>query len=97
MSGELSGFEEKFQLLLRRMRLLKDERQRLRQRLEEREAKIEEQQERLERLEEKIKVLRMTSAPEDGYGADKEFRKEAQATINFYIKEIDNCIALLNQ
>lgn len=93
----VSDIEEKFQLLLKRLRLLHNEKQKLEHKVIELESEIGSQKALLEGMEEKMDVLRMTSSPGDNEGNEHEFRKEIRTTINSYIQEIDNCIALLNE
>ncbi len=72
------------------------EKQKLTQKVLESQEIIARQQALLEELEEKVKMLKMTSSPGET-PADGSFRKEMRTTLNAYIQEIDNCIALLNK
>ena len=95
---DLSHIESKFQLLLKRLQLLHDEKQKLAQKILADKAEILRQQEVITELEEKVKMLEMTTSPADGLApADGAYRKEMRATLNAYIQEIDNCIAQLNK
>lgn len=95
---DLSHIESKFHLLLKRLQLLHSEKQKLEQKLLEDKAEIIRQQGAIAELEEKVKMLEMTASPADGLPpADGEYRKQMRATLNAYIQEIDNCIALLNK
>lgn len=98
MSGiNLSNMEHNFQLLLKRMRFLYAEKQKLEQKVLEGQEDIAGQQARITELEEKIKMLKMSVHSGDGTPADNTFKKEMRSTLNAYIQEIDNCIAILNK
>ncbi len=92
----LSNIENNFQLLVKRCRLLYNEKQKLEQKVLEGQEEIARQQTLLEELEEKVRMLKMTS-PAGNMPQDGSVRKEMRTALNAYIQEIDNCIALLNK
>lgn len=92
---KLSDIEETFQLLLKRLRNLYIEKKKLEQKILMKDQEIIRQQNQIKEYEESMHVLRMTTSSEDT--ESNVFRKEVRTTINNYIKEIDNCIAILNK
>ncbi len=98
MSGiNISHIDKKFQLLVKQVISLREENQRLSSSVQAGLEKIADQQNKINELQEKIKLLRMTSSSEEDSETEPNFRKEIRSTLNSYIQEIDNCIALLNK
>jgi hypothetical protein len=91
----LQALEEKFQLLLKKLYHLQEENQLQKETIKRQQIEIEEQQSSLTALEDKVKMLKI-AASADG-GGMREGRKELRSTINSYIRELDRCIARLNE
>lgn len=93
----ISRVEEKFQLLLKKMQYLREENERLQQLVERHEADAAGQQDKIKELENSLAMLKLAgSAGRDGQ-EDSDRRKQLRTTINKYIREIDHCIARLNE
>lgn len=98
MSGpDLSSIEKKFQLTLKYLRFLHSENQKLKQAVQIQEDEIASQRIAFAEMEQKLKMLKMAAPSKDGMPVDTVLRKELRTTLNAYIHEIDNCIALLNK
>lgn len=98
MSGvNLSNIAHNFQLMLKRLQFLYNEKQKLEQLVLEEQTENSKLQAHIKALEEKIKILKMTNPSENGTVPENEMKKEMRTTLNAYIHEIDNCIALLNK
>lgn len=83
--------EERSKRLVNRKNLLEDENSKLKLQLEEMKAEIESNKQTINELKDKYQVLKIAKTIEKE-GDNKEAIKE----LNFYIKEIDRCIALMN-
>ncbi len=88
--------------LIAKAKKVTDENQRLRLRVVELEAelannrqKMAEEAKKSEELSEKIKIVKLAQNIGSGTGENAEVT-ELKRKINEYIKEIDNCIAMLN-
>lgn len=96
MATHLTSLEEKFRLLIKRVRTLHEQKTTLEKELSEKDKEIEEQKEKLKELEEKMEAI--TTASSTGLDQiDGAFREKTKETITTFIKEIDSCIARLNQ
>lgn len=92
----ISRLEEKFQSLLKKMQYLKQENERLQLTVTRQQTEFSQQQDRIKEMENSVALLKITgSAASDGH-EDPERRKVLRSTINKYIREIDHCIAQLN-
>lgn len=93
----LSRLEEKFQLLLKKMQSLQQEHQRLQQTVAQKTLELDDQMLKIQDLENQLVTARIaatTVSPENGSaGNGHELKKK----LNKYIKEIDHCIAQLNE
>ena len=83
--------EERSKRLVKRKNVLEDENSNLKTQLKEMRAEIEENKQIINELKDKYQVLKIAKTI-DIEGDNKEAVKE----LNFYIKEIDRCIALMN-
>lgn len=98
MAGiNLQGLEEKFQLLLKKLRYLQEENQRLGQTVERQQSEIIQQQSSLIALEDKVKMLKIAASADGDSRHITEGRKALRSTINSYIRDLDRCIARLNE
>jgi len=88
VNDHINRLNEKLQLLLKRYQALEKENEKLKQDLEQRI-----QEERL--LQEKLMALEQESAIVKA-ASDVTEKNELEKRINGYIKEIDQCIALLS-
>jgi 5-bromo-4-chloroindolyl phosphate hydrolysis protein len=87
----LNGIENKLQKLTEQQRYLRENSEKYRKEIQELKKIHEEQKEIIRKLEEKIKTLRITKTIETKEGA-----VEAKERITKLVREIDNCIGLLN-
>ncbi len=83
--------EERSKRLVNRKNVLEDENSNLKTQLKEMQAEIEENKQIINELKDKYQVLKIAKTI-DIKGDNKEAIKE----LNFYIKEIDRCIAMMN-
>lgn len=90
----IQRLEEKLQLLVRKYRQLQEENIVLQQNLQAGEKELARQRGIISEMENKIALLQI-AATASGAGGD-ENKKELRLKINEYIKEIDKCVALLN-
>ena len=93
----LSRLEEKFQLLLKKMQFLQEEHKRLQQTLTQKTNELEQQLGKMQDMENQLltaKIAATTVASDDGAAAA---RGDLKKKLNKYIKEIDHCIAQLNE
>lgn len=92
----LSRVEDKFLLLLKKMQSLAEENGRLQAALGSLEEQSARQLQKITELEASLHLLKVTG-PAAGDGKEGERRKQLRSTINRYIREIDHCIAQLNE
>ncbi len=83
--------EERSRKLVKRKNELSEENSMLKTKLAEMQSLVEEQKQIINELKDKHQVLKIAKTIE---GEDDS--KESIKQLNFYIKEIDRCIALLN-
>ncbi len=90
LNEHISRVNEKLQLLLRQYHSLLKENNRLKQDIEQ--IKLSEQniKEKAAWLQQQVEIAKMSSGQ-----AGQEVKSELEKRINTYIKEIDQCIALL--
>jgi hypothetical protein len=92
----ISRLEEKFQLLLKKMQFLKEENARLLLSLEQHEQETARWKEKVREMEQSAAVVSIAGSASTDGEQDPERRKLLRSTINKYIREIDHCIAQLN-
>jgi len=83
--------EERSKKLVKRKNELSEENSMLKTKLAEMQSLVEEQKRIINELKDKHQVLKIAKTIED-----EDDSKESIKQLNFYIKEIDRCIALLN-
>jgi len=83
--------EERSKRLVNRKNMLEEENSNLKTQLEEMKAEIEDNKQIINELKDKYQVLKIAKTIESE-GDNKETIK----VLNYYIKEIDRCIALMN-
>jgi cell division septum initiation protein DivIVA len=83
--------EERSKKLVKRKNELSEENSMLKTKLAEMQSLVEEQKRTINELKDKHQVLKIAKTIED-----EDDSKESIKQLNFYIKEIDRCIALLN-
>ena len=83
--------EERSRKLVKRKNELSEENSMLKSKLAEMQSLVEEQKRTINELKDKHQVLKIAKTIED-----EDDSKESIKQLNFYIKEIDRCIALLN-
>jgi len=83
--------EERSRKLVKRKNELSEENSMLKTKLAEMQNLVEEQKRTINELKDKHQVLKIAKTIED-----EDDSKESIKQLNFYIKEIDRCIALLN-
>lgn len=88
---QLSLIRQKLERLLKRMRQLETENEQLKDRVAKLKAEKQELSQQLELLESQKKILKIAK----GLESDPKARQEAKLKVNEFIKEIDKCIALL--
>lgn len=88
----ISGIEYKIRVLAENNKALLEENKKLKLQNSDLEAAIQKQQTELKALEEKVAVLRVSKT----YGSDTD-RQNAKIKINELVREIDECLNLLNK
>jgi predicted nuclease with TOPRIM domain len=88
----ISGLSERVEKLVSAQSNLKTENAELRSRNSELEQAVNDQKNVLSKLEEENKVVKIAKAVTD----DDEDRKEQRKRLNELVREVDKCIALLN-
>lgn len=96
MEAVISRLEEKLQLLLKKLQLLQEENSRLRRQVTQQQEQYLQACAKAEDLENQAALLRIASRA-GTTGMPDEARVELRSTINRYIREIDHCIAQLNE
>ncbi|HEX5551870.1 MAG TPA: hypothetical protein VFX43_01395 [Chitinophagaceae bacterium] len=97
MAAVISRLEEKFQLLLKKVQLLQEENQRLQNAVLEGQKQLQETREAVKELESKIALSKIATTTGNHGPGSQDQRAELRSTINKYIREIDHCIAQLNE
>jgi chromosome segregation ATPase len=91
LEQQIKSIQDKLQLLLKQQALLQKENQQLKKELEKQTALTEEKQALVLSLQQQVDVVKM------GSGSLNEAEKAALSKrIDGYLKEIDQCLALLN-
>lgn len=96
MEAVISRLEEKLQLLLKKMQLVQEENRRLQEQAAQWQQQYHSACARIEELENQSALVRIASTTGGGQLSDR-MRVELRSTINKYIREIDHCIAQLNE
>jgi len=89
---QFTTINDKLQLLLKTLKRLQKENERLKSNLEQANQKESAAKQSIEELQQKSSILKLAS----GEMSDKD-KKNFEKKINQYIKEIDKCIAFLSQ
>lgn len=90
LNEDISRINEKLQLLLKQYHALQKENDRLKQDLEQKKAGEKEMKEKAAWLQQQVEIAKVSSGQ-----AGQEIKSDLEKRINTYIKEIDECIALL--
>jgi len=88
----ISGIEYKIKVLAENNKALFEENTNLKQQNSDLNKLIQEQQNELENLEEKLAILKVSKT----FGSDTD-RQSAKIKINELVREIDECLNLLNK
>ena len=91
LNEHIGRVSEKLQLLLRQYHTLQKENERLKQELEQEKNNGSEMKEKAAELQQQVEIAKVYSGE-----AGQETKNELEKRINTYIKEIDQCIALLS-
>lgn len=91
LNEHISRVSEKLQLLLKQYHALQKENERLKQELEQERNSGNEMKEKAAWLQQQVEIAKVYSGE-----AEQETKNELEKRINTYIKEIDQCIALLS-
>ena len=92
LNDQLKRISDKLQLLLKQKHALQKENEQLKKDISNLKQKEETQKINIEEMEQKVAVLR-TAAGKLSEADKKDFEKR----LNFYIREIDRCIAMLSE
>ncbi len=92
LDAYITGLSERVEKLVAAQSELKNENSELKSRNAELEQAVNDQKNVLSRLEEENKVVKIAKAVTD----DDEDRKEQRKRLNELVREVDKCIALLN-
>ncbi len=90
LNEDISRINEKLQLLLKNYHALQKENDRLKHDLEQKRAAEKEMKEKSEWLQQQVEIAKVSSGQ-----AGQEIKSDLEKRINTYIREIDQCIALL--
>lgn len=88
----ISGIEYKIKVLAEKNKTLFNENEKLKQKNSELNNLVQKQQNEIELLKEKVAVLEVSKT----FGSDTE-RQSAKNKINVLVREIDECLNLLNK
>lgn len=91
LNEHIDRINEKLALLIRQYQTLQKENERLKLELEQKEIKETEMREMVTSLKQQLEIAAVYSGP-----SEPEIKRELEKRINTYIKEIDQCIALLS-
>jgi chromosome segregation ATPase len=92
LEQQVKRIQDKLQQLLKQHAALQKDNKQLSIELKEARQKITDQQKNTEELKQQVSILKMNAG--EMSATDK---KEFERRINAYVKEIDRCIALLNE
>lgn len=90
LNEDISRINEKLQLLLKNYHALQKENDRLKHDLEQKKAVEKEMSEKAAWLQQQVEIAKVSSGQ-----AGQEIKSDLEKRINTYIREIDQCIALL--
>ena len=90
LNEDISRINEKLQLLLKNYHALQKENDRLKHDLEQKKAVEKEMSEKAVWLQQQVEIAKVSSGQ-----AGQEIKSDLEKRINTYIREIDQCIALL--
>ena len=90
LNEDISRINEKLQLLLKNYHALQKENARLKHDLEQKKAAEKEMREKAAWLQQQVEIAKVSSGQ-----AGQEIKSDLEKRINTYIREIDQCIALL--
>ncbi len=90
LNEDISRINEKLQLLLKNYHALQKENARLKHDLEQKKAVEKEMSEKAAWLQQQVEIAKVSSGQ-----AGQEIKSDLEKRINTYIREIDQCIALL--
>ena len=93
MKDLVVNIESKVNKIISLYNSLKKEKEEILEKNKTLKSEVEDRDKDIKRLEEKIKLLRITKSVST---QDVEKNKESRQKINEYVREIDKCIALLN-
>jgi chromosome segregation ATPase len=91
LSGQIQQVTDKVQLLLKQYNDAQKEVQKLSKENASLKSLVEEKNQQTLQLQQKVEALRLTSV-----SLNDDVKKDLEKRINVYLKEIDNCLALLN-
>ncbi len=84
--------QEKMQLLVKQLSVLQKENNQLKEGLENQQIKEQIQTKLVEELHQKLQILKLSSGE-----MNEKDKKEFEKKINVYLRDIDQCIALLSR
>lgn len=90
LNEDISRINEKLQLLLKNYHALQKENDRLKHDLEQKKVVEKEMREKAAWLQQQVEIAKIASGQ-----AGQEIKSDLEKRINTYIREIDQCIALL--
>lgn len=90
LNEDINRINEKLQLLLKNYHVLQKENDRLKHDLEQKKAAEKEMREKAAWLQQQVEIAKVSSGQ-----AGQEIKSDLEKRINTYIREIDQCIALL--
>ncbi|HEX8334750.1 MAG TPA: hypothetical protein VF622_19155 [Segetibacter sp.] len=91
LSQQIQTVTDKVQLLLKQYNDAQKEVQKLTKENASLKSLVEEKNQQTLQLQQKVEALRLTSV-----SLNDDVKKDLEKRINVYLKEIDNCLALLN-
>jgi chromosome segregation ATPase len=91
LSQQIQNVTDKVQLLLKQYHDAQKEVQKLSKENSSLKNLVEEKNQQTLQLQQKVEALRLTSV-----SLNDDVKKDLEKRINVYLKEIDNCLALLN-
>lgn len=92
INDQIKRVSDKLQVLLKQYNTLQKENHRLQRDIDSFKEKEEKQKLQVDELEQKVTVLKTTAG-----SMNETDKKEFEKRLNFYIREIDRCIAMLSE
>jgi phage host-nuclease inhibitor protein Gam len=92
LETQIKRIQEKLQLVLKKQDDLVKENQRLKKDIDKSIQQSTQYLQIIETLKQQVEVLKISSG-----NWDEDDKKEFEKRINFYVREIDKCIALMSQ